>query len=288
MKSKYLRPEDIRALRRYAFVPRSLVEGQWAGRHSARAVGSSTEFRDYRPYVPGDDLRRVDWRVYARTDRHYLRTHNQETDTVCHILLDSSASMGFGARRSKLDYASHFAAGLSYLVARNKDAVSLCLFDAEVRQAHPPGSTTGHLHALLAALEHNQPAGETGLESVLTRLFPQFRRKGALVVLSDFWGDPAACFAALNPYLHRGFDVHLFHVLDPQELDLPDRGLATFQDLETRGRMIAHIPSLRRDYAAALRQHVDSLRELARRRRVNYTLARTDQPHWSLFDRLAQ
>ena len=158
MSYTYLRPEDIRNLEGFEFAPKSVVEGYLAGRHRSHSVGMSTEFRDYRPYVPGDDLRLVDWQVYARTDRFYLRTHNLETDTACHILLDSSASMGFGASLTKLDYASFVSAAFSYLVVRNRDDVSLQIFDEDIRQFFPPGSTQRHLHHILTTLE-KKPAG---------------------------------------------------------------------------------------------------------------------------------
>ena len=288
MKFKYLRPEDIRTLQRFIFAPHTLVEGRMAGRHRSVAIGSSTEFRDYRPYVPGDDLRMLDWRVFARTDRPYLRTHNQETNSVCHILLDGSASMGFGAPATKLDYASFFAAALAYLVTKSNDAVSLQIFDREIRRFFPPGSTAAHLHNLLHALEANTPGRETSLAAVLQRAFALLTRKGTLVVVSDFFDDPGAIFAALSPYLHRGFEVHLFHLLDPAELDLSEKGLITFADLETRGRTVAHTRSIRDAYGQAKQAHIRNLRDLARRRQVRYTLARTDTTHMALFDQLAE
>ena len=288
MKFQYLQPEDIRQLDSFEFAPRAVVEGYLAGRHRSRTIGASTEFRDYRPYAPGDDPRRVDWRVFARTDRHYLRTHNQETNTGCHILLDSSASMGFGDRPGKLAYASFFAAALAYLVTRGGDAVSLLLYDEQIRRFFPPGSTTAHLHSLLHALEGNQPGQRTAAGAALARAAPLLRGRGTLVVISDFFDDPSAIFAGLNPFLHRGFDVHLFHVLTPEELDLPDRGLVAFVDLETKERVVAHTRALREHYAGALHAHVTGLRELSRRRRVEYTLARTDRPWFELLDRLVE
>ena len=288
MKFKYLRPEDIRTLQRFIFAPHSLVEGRLAGRHRSAAIGSSTEFRDYRPYVPGDDLRMMDWRVYARTDRHYLRTHNQETNSICHIFVDSSASMGFGARLTKLDYASFFAAALAYLVTKSNDAVSLQIFDEEVRRFLAPGASSLHLQELLHALETNAPGRQTALASALRRSLPLLVRRGTLVVLSDFFDDAPAIFDALSPYLHRGFEVHLFHLLDPDELDLPDKGLITFLDLENQGRVVAHTRAIRAAYRAAMQDHIRNLRGLAQRRRVRYTLARTDQTHLELFNELAE
>ena len=283
---KYLRPEDVRALTALEFVPRALAEGVLAGRHRSPARGASIEFRDYRQFVPGDDPALVDWRVYARTDRRYLRTYEQETNIECHIFLDSSASMGFGAGVSKLDYASFFCAALAYLVTRGNDRVSLQIFDERIRFHAPPGSTRRHLHNLLHALETNAPGGRTRLAEALQRSHPLLKRRGTLVVLSDFLDDPAAIFRALSPYLHRGVHIHLFHILHPDELDLARRGLLTFRDLETGGRLIAHTEEIRAAYADAMRAHVAGLRSFATRRGIDYVLATTTSPHLALFDRL--
>ncbi len=283
---RYLRPEDIRKLASYEFAPRALVEGYLAGRHRAHARGSSTEFRDYRPYVAGDDRALIDWRVYGRTDRHYLRTFEQETNMECHVFLDSSASMGYGQPQTKLAYASFFAAALCYLVVHATDRVSLQLFDDQVRQFFPPASTSRHLQNLLVALERNTPGNRTSLAAALRRSFPLLKRRGALVVVSDFFDDPAEIFRALSPYLHRGFRVHLFHVLHPDEFDLPRQGLATFVDMETQQRVIAHVDSVRVRYREAMQQHIGTLRQLATRRQVDYAIARTDGSYYPLFDRL--
>ena len=283
---RYLKPEDVRKLSTFEFAPRALVEGYLAGRHRSRERGSSIEFRDYRQYVPGDDRALVDWRCYARTDRYYVRTYEQETNMECHVLLDSSASMGFGQPLTKLEYASFFAAALCYLVVRGKDRVSLQLFDRDIRQFFPPGSTNRHLQNVLHALERNVPGAETSVARALQRSFPLLKRKGTLVVLSDFFDDASAIFTALNPYLHRGFKVHLFHVLDPGELELADQGLVRFEDLETAARVTAHTAEIAGLYRQAMAEHVRHLRSLARRRRVDYVLASTDTHYFNLFDRL--
>ena len=164
-----LQPGDLRTLESFEFAPRTVVEGYLSGRHRSRVAGASTEFRDYRSYTPGDDPRGVDWRVFARTDRFYLRTHNQETNTRAHIVVDSSASMGFGDRVSKLRYASFFAAAAAYLVVRGGDAVSLTLFDREIRRHFPSSSTTAHLNHLFSALEANTPGETTSIAESLRK-----------------------------------------------------------------------------------------------------------------------
>lgn len=283
---KYLRPEDVQKLGAFEFAPKTLVEGYLSGRRRAVSRGVSTEFRDYRPYSEGDDPKLVDWKVYARTDRHYLRTFVHETNMDCHIFLDSSASMGFGNGATKLDYASFFAAALSYLVIRHNDRVSLQLFDSAIRQFVPAGGTRKHLHHLLNLLEENHPGEETSLGESLRRAFPLLRQRGSLIVISDFFDDVGDIFGALSLYLHRGFQVHLFHVLTPEELDLPDAGLRAFVDLESGDRMIAHTTDLRRDYQGAMQEHIGALRETAARRRIDYCLARTDTHYFELFDHL--
>jgi len=283
---KFLRPEDVKRLSTYEFAPKALVEGYLSGRHRSAARGTSTEFRDYRQYAPGDDPKLVDWKVYARTDRHYLRTFIQETNMDCHIFLDSSASMGFGANLTKLEYASFFAAALCYLVTRNTDRVSLQLFDDQIRQFVPPGSTRRHLQNLMHLLEANQPGRPTSLAAALRRAFPLLRQRGSLILISDFFDDAAEIFAALSRYLHRGFKVYLFHVLAPEEIDLPNRGLLTFQDLETGRRLVAHTSVLRQEYQRAIAGHMRAIRELAVRRQVQYFLARTDTHYFTLFDQL--
>ena len=282
---KYLRPEDIHRLAGFAFAPKAVVEGYYAGRHVSRARGSSVEFRDYRQYVPGDDLALVDWRVFGRTDRFYLRTYDHETSLDCHLFLDSSASMGFGRQPSKLEYASFFTACLAYLVIRGGDRVSLQLFDRRIRTFVPPGGTHRHLNELLNLLERNAPGEATSLAASLRTAFPLLKRRGILVVVSDFFDDPAAIFEAFAPYLHRGFKIYLFHVLTPAELDLPEQGLVAYRDLESGQRVTAHAADVRDGYRQALDRHIQALRDWATRRSIDYTVARTDTHFHRLFER---
>jgi uncharacterized protein (DUF58 family) len=285
---KYLRPEDIQKLSSFEFAPKMVVEGYFSGRHRSLTQGISTEFRDYRPYSQGDDPRLVDWRVYARTDRHYLKTYNQETSMNCYIFLDSSASMGFsdGKGPTKLEYASFFAAALSFLVVRSNNLVSLLTFDEKMRFFLPPGSTTSHLHTILHQLEDNPPGGKTSLSEALRRAHPLLQRKGTLIVLSDFFDDSAAIFSALSPYLHRGFRVHLFQVLTPPEMDFNYQGFHAFQDMETHQKVRLHADALRDRYQQAMGEHIQNLRVLSIRRQIHYLPIRTDTHFFRLFDEL--
>lgn len=284
----YLKPEDIRRLASYEFAPKALAEGYLAGRHMSRQRGASIEFHDYRAYAPGDDPALIDWRVFARTDRYYLRTFEQETNLECHVFLDSSGSMGFGAPLNKLAYASFFSAALCYLVLKHADRVSLTLFDDGIRAFHPPGSTNRHMMALMHALEANRPGKETRVAEALRRSLPLLTRRSTLIVVSDFLDDAPAIFEALSPYLHRGFRIHLFHVLDPVELDLGTAGMHTFECMETGRRVVAHAAAIRANYRRLMGEHIERLRDLSARRQVDYALARTDTHYFTLFDHLAQ
>ena len=288
MSFKYLRAEDVLLLESYEFAARVLAEGWLAGRHRSRFRGASMEFHEYRPYSPGDDPSLVDWRVFARTDRPYLKTFDQETNLECHILVDSSCSMGFagGSPITKLDFASYFSAALAWLVVRGSDRVSLQLFDERVREFLPPGSTRQHLHRLLALLENNQPQGPTSLSAPLRRAALQIHRRGTVIVLSDFYEDPASVFYALNPFIHHGFRIHLFHILSPMEMELEGGTLARYEDMETREHLTLHPEAVAQHYRETLQEHIRRLRTLATQRQIDYAVFRTDSSYWPLFDRI--
>ena len=289
MISKYLRPEDVRRLESYEFAARLLAEGWLAGRHRSRLRGASTEFHEYRAYTPGDAPSLVDWRVFARTDRHSVKTFEQETNLECHLLVDSSSSMGFagGAAVTKLEFASYFSAALAWLVVRGTDRVSLQIFDDRVREFLPPGSTRQHLNQVLTTLERNAPRGPTSLAAALSRAALQLRRRGTVIVLSDFYDDPAEIFTALNPFIHRGFRIHLFHLLSPEEWELGDGALSRYEDMESAAHITLHPRAIAESYRETLQTHLTRLRTLSAQRQIDYTVARTDGTFWSLFDRIA-
>lgn len=289
MNAKYLRPEDARQLRALTFAPRVMVEGALAGKHRSRLRGASTEFHEFRAYSPGDPPALVDWRVYARTDRFYLRTFEQETHLECHLFVDSSASMGFSdGGESKLDWASRFAAGLAYLVTLRQDRVSMTLFDDGPRQFLPPGGTQAHLRQLLAQLEHNQASGRTSVARALERSLPLLKHRGTVIVLSDFLEEPAELFRALGAYLHRGFKVFLYQVLTAEELELKDTAFRRYEDMEGGPRVVVHPDAVRQAYVEEITAHQKRLSALASRRGVGWHLARTDQPFLTHLRRLAE
>ncbi len=196
--------------------------------------------------------------------------------------------MGFagGATVSKLEFASYFAAALSWLVVRGSDRVSLQIFDDRVREYIPPGSTRRHLHQLLSTLEQNEPRGQTSLAAALDRARQQLRRRGTVVILSDFYEEPAAVFQALNAFIHRGFRVHLFHLLSPEEMNFDDSLLARYEDLETHEHLTVLPKVVAESYRDALTQHIARFRAFASQRQLDYTVTRTNDSFWPLFDRI--
>lgn len=288
MNYKYLQPEDIRKLKSFEFAPKILAQGYLSGRHSSRKPGSSIDFKDYRQYTPGDEPAFIDWRVYARTDRFYIRRYERESCTDCFIFLDSSNSMGFGKELSKLEYASFFAAALCYLVTKNNDLVSLLVFDDHIRHFFRPGSTWLHLQGLMHCLEDNRPGNKTSLSTALNKAYPVFKRPGTLVILSDFLDNSADIFSSLSPYIHKGFDIRLFHILTREELELKDMGLTAYIDSETGERVVGHGAALKTLYSAEIRKHIADLRNLCMRKKIDYTLAFTDTHYFELFDRLTR
>lgn len=285
---KYLDPEDIRRLSSYEFAPKLLVEGYLAGRHISTSRGLSTEFMDYRQYAEGDDPGMIDWKVFARTERYYVKTYQQETNTCCYIFLDSSASMDFGTKLTKLEYASFFTAALCYLVTKSDNQVGLQIFDNAIRHYFPPGSTGTHLRNLMTALEKNHAGSKTSLSTALKKSFPLLKRRGTLIVISDFFDDPAAIFQALSPYLHKGFKVYLFHILDREELELKPDSLTLFRDMESGEKISVHTGEIKDAYRRAIYDYMDKIREMAFLKKVDYMTAFTDTHYFKLFDRLVK
>lgn len=281
---RYLRPEDVLKLKSYEFAPRMVVDGYFAGTHRSSRRGQSPDFFDYREYAPGDDIRTIDWKVFARSDRYFVRLFEQYTDMVGYIFLDSSASMGYGKPYSKIEYCSFFAAALSYLIIRQGDLVSLTISDDAVREHFPAGGTHAHLTNILSCLERNRAREGTNLAQALMRAAPLLRKRGILIVISDLLDDAGRFFSALNPYLHAGFEVMIFHVLHPGELELPHQGYVRFEDMETGMTLTSDSDTIAGSYAQAVEQARLNVRTLSIRKSVSYTFASTKTHYFQLFD----
>lgn len=286
---KYLQPRELKALKNLLFAARIIVEGIYSGRHKSPYRGSSPEFVDYREYNPGDEIRSIDWKAFARTDRYFIKLFEKETDMNCYILVDKSASMGYGgpayrnllpaSEVSKLDYAFFLTAALAYLMVKQGDKVSVSLFDTKLSKQIAPGGTFPHLYQILNVLERQKAGDRTSISRILQDAYPLFKRRGLLIVISDFLDEPEEIFRALNRYRHRRFEILLFHVLHEYEYELPPLDRVKFVDAET-GETIASRPAdIRKSYNDEVRGFVQTLRGYARARNIDYNLVTTDTPY---------
>jgi len=280
MLQRFLEPAVLGSISGLDLVAKTVVNGFVSGLHRSPDFGFSQEFAEYRAYTPGDDLRHVDWNVYARTERAYLKRYRGETNCQLTILLDASNSMSMGSHKVvKIDYARYAAASLAYLAAvQQRDAAGLIVFDDEVRNYVQPSTRQGQLHRLLHALEHAEPRARTDFAKPFHHFQEFLRRRGVVVVLSDFYADPQLIIDTVAPLRFRGNDVILFHVLDPEEVRPKFSEPVVLVDLETDEAMEVTPEYARTEYRARIDAHVEALRTKAKGAGVDYFLMQTDRP----------
>ena len=288
-KFAFLDPAALQELKNLRFAARRIVEGTTAGRHRSNVRGSSPEFADYRAYTPGDDLRRLDWKVYLRIGRPFVRTYDEETNMNVSLALDVSASMNYGgsdsssargARLTKLDYSRFLAAALAYLVVDSRDRAALALVGDGLQGWSQPGSTRTHLDKLLANIEQARTATKTNLAAALQTLFTLTRRRGVLVLISDFLGQNLdELFQAVRLFRHRRFEVVLFHIIHPEELSLPDGRAFRFFDPEGEGQLEVNPQEMIEHYQKEFELYRQRLRNLAVGCGCEYELLNTTTPY---------
>jgi uncharacterized protein (DUF58 family) len=251
---RFLDPAVIARLGTMELKARTVVEGFLSGLHRSPYKGFSVEFAEYRQYLPGDDLSTLDWKVYARSDRHYVKKFEEETNLEAHLLLDTSASMAYrgAAPMSKLEYGCVLAASLAFLMNRQRDAAGLIAFDDRIRFRLPAGSRRGHLHALMLALEQMRAGSVSNVGRPLHQLAEALTKRSLVVLISDLLDDPEPAVRGLRHLKFRGTDVIVFQLLDPNELTFPFRGAAKFRDLESEEEVIADPSAIRKAYLREL------------------------------------
>ena len=251
---RFLDPAVIARLGTMELKARTVVEGFLSGLHRSPFKGFSVEFAEYRQYMPGDDLSTLDWKVYARSDRHYVKKFEEETNLECHVLLDISASMAYrgGAPMNKLEYGSVLAASLAFLMNRQRDATGLIAFDERIAFRLPASARPGHLHALLLALDRLQPGTRSDLGRPLHQLAEALLKRSLVVLISDLLDDPEEAIKGLRHLKSRGTDVVVFQVLDPHELTFPFHGASRFRDLENADEVTADPATVRGAYLREL------------------------------------
>ena len=276
----FLDPAVLSAISGLDLVAKTVVDGFVAGLHRSADFGFSQEFAEYRAYVPGDDLRHVDWNVFARTERAYIKRYRGETNSLLTLLLDASNSMRYASHSvTKMDYSRFVAASLLYLaIHKQRDAAGLIVFDDDVRHYVRPSTRSGQLQRLLAALETAEPHARTRIEAPLEHFQALLRRRGIVVVLSDFYAPPQTIVRAIEPLRFRGNEVVLFHILDPQELHPQIGGSVVLEDLESATRFAVTAEYAEQEYRQRITGHVEALRSAAAGAGLTYQLLITDQP----------
>jgi uncharacterized protein (DUF58 family) len=277
---RYFDPQVIARLKGLEVRARRVVEGHMLGLHKSPFRGISVEFAEYRQYTPGDDLRRIDWKAYAKTDRYFIKIQEQETNLACQFVLDCSESMtyqGAGAM-SKYDYAATMVSSAAYLLLNQQDRVGLTLFDSDVRAGMPPKSTGSHYRAMVAAMEAATPGAATMVGGALTKVGMQLKGRGIVVIVSDFLDDIEPLTYGLNRLSFDGHDIIVLHVSDPWERDFPFTGPSIINGMENSGKLTCDPGDLRRAYMDARAEHLEELRLSCRRLQFDMCECSTDEP----------
>lgn len=276
---RFLHPETIQRIGRLELRARHVVEGFLSGMHRSPYFGQSVEFLQHREYVAGDELRHVDWKVWARQDRLYVKQFEEETNLRCTLLVDVSNSMAYGrGPLNKYDYACTVAASFAYLILRQHDSVSCVAFDDDVRRATPMRSTRNHLQAIIETLNVSTPRDKTDMYGVLADVAEANPRRGMMIVVSDLLADRAGLLKGLSLLSQRGHDVLVLHVMDDDELDFPFAGPTRFEGLEIPDHLNCNPRSLREGYLEALNAFLDQVRRHCAKNRIDYALLRTSEP----------
>jgi uncharacterized protein (DUF58 family) len=279
MLQRFLDPSVLAGISGLELVAKTVVDGYIAGMHRSPDFGFSQEFAEYRAYTPGDDLRHVDWNVFARTERAYLKRYRGETNTQVTVMLDASASMGYGSHKvNKLEYSKFLCASICYFAHLQRDAAGMIVFDDEVRQYVTPSTRQGQMSRLFHAIENADPRARTDFAKPFLHFQQFLHRRGLAAVISDFYADPNVVVEALAPLRHRGNDVVMFHLLDPHEIRPVLREPVLMVDMETNETMEVSPEFVREEYGPRIDQHIETLKTKARGAGMDYFLINTERP----------
>jgi len=277
---KYLDPKTLAQLKGLKLRARLIVEGYVSGVHRSPFHGFSIEFAEHREYAPGDDLRYLDWKVFGRTDKYYLKQFEEETNLLCYLLLDTSESMRYkssAAAMSKLEYAQCAGAALAYLILQQQDSVGLVTFDREIRALVRASSNPSHMEQLVHVMETSFAERKTATGPIFHELAERLKKRGIVIVLSDLFDDVDSMMAGLKHFRHRRHEVILLHVLDPAELDFPFRRTTLFKGLEELPEVLIEPRALRKAYLEEFNAFLRRLKKGCRMHQIDYVQMRTDQ-----------
>ncbi|NOY76402.1 MAG: DUF58 domain-containing protein [Calditrichaeota bacterium] len=287
---KFLHPDVVSRLSNMNLRARLVVEGFIIGLHRSPYHGFSVEFSEHRQYMPGDEPKRIDWKVYGKTNRFYVKQFEEETNLKSYILLDASASMGYKSGRiSKLTYASYLAASLTYLMLRQQDSVGLVTFDQKIRKYIPPRAVSNYLHVILGELDKIRSGHETDVSETFHELAERIKRRGLIIVLSDLFDDPHRVLSGLKHFRHKKHEVIVFHILDPMERTFTFKGETIFKDLETGEEISTQAWHIRKDYREQMQNFIETYKRHCLENRIDYVLIDTSEPFdKALFDYLVK
>ena len=277
---KYLDPETVSKLKGMEMRARMVVEGFIAGLHKSPYHGFSVEFAEHRQYMPGDNIRDIDWKVYAKSDRYYIKQYEEETNLKAYLLLDCSKSMAYksGELVTKLDYAGMVSGALSFMMLRQRDAVGLVTFDEKIRSYIPPRSKSGHLHVVLNEIAAQTPSDTTDISATLHEMAERIKRRGLVIIMSDLLDDAEKIISGLKHFRYNKHDVIVFHILDPRERDFAFPREAIFKDMET-GEEVTTLPyQIKKDFARQVQAFSDEIASACRQSNIDYFLIDTSTP----------
>ena len=277
---RYLQPENLAKIDSLEMKARLVVEGFITGLHRSPYHGFSVEFAEHRQYRPGDEIRHLDWKVFARSEKYYIKQYEEETNLRSMIIVDSSASMKYASQGNitKFEYASYLAASLSYLLISQRDAAGLALYDDGIRTFLPARSKQSYLSELMRTLDSSEPSNTTGTAAALDEIAERIRRRGLVVVISDFFDDTQSVLKALSHFRHKNHDIIVFQLLDPKELDFKFGPAAHFIDMETAEEMVTQPQQIQKSYAEAMHTFTQNLKKGCRNLNVDYNLIVTSDP----------
>ena len=260
-----------------------MVEGFITGLHKSPYHGFSVEFAEHRQYMPGDDIRHMDWKVYAKTDRFFVKQFEEETNLKSYLLVDASASMGYTSHAiTKLQYAGYLSAALSYLMLKQRDSVGLVTFDEKIRAMLPPRSVNSYLTVILQELQRTRSQSSTHIAAALHEMAERIHRRGLIILFSDLFDDPREVLSGLKHFRHKKHEVIVFHLLDPMERSFNFRRDAFFEDMESGETLSTQPWHIRGDYRTAVEQFIDEYKRECQGHRIDYVPVSTEQP----FDRV--
>jgi len=276
---QFLDPAVVARLATLELRARTVVEGFLTGLHRSPYKGFSIEFAEYRQYIPGDDLSTIDWKVFARSDRHYVKKYEAETNLDCHVMLDVSRSMGYGSRGlTKFDYAQCLAASLAYLMNRQRDGIGLTAFDEGIVGMLPASARGGHLRAVLLTLERLKLGSLTNVSKPMHQLASSITKRGMVVLISDLLDEPERVIEGLKHFQFKGTEVVVFHILDPHELEFPFERATRFEDMESGAEVLAVPAKVRAHYVDAMRALIDRYKRELGVVGIDYHLLTTADP----------